>query len=308
MGASLNAPNKDIPGETIRPIKALLDRGYKVSRLTGDLGYAQLGAEKYQKPMRDLGVPVLMGFKKDQLGVKGGVGGTLQVEGDHLCPSTPTNLVNASVDHANGVIDDETWAKRTKERQKYKTRRKEKPDASGHYPMMCPAYGPQATVECPLRKVHPNSSKKIKPAIDESALPEARDRICTQTSVDFGPDDGVERRQALPFGTEEWQLAYTHDRQLIESSNDFLKSGPESLDNPKNRRLRGLAAQQFIAVTAAVSANFRRIATFVAERRRVTPKKQYPRGRDIRGLSDYVRRNRSRDEGVIRLPEAPVRT
>lgn len=49
--------------------------------------------------------------------------------------------------------------------------------------MMCPAYGPHVTGECPLRKIHPKSSTKLKPVIDEASIREAHVLICSQTSV-----------------------------------------------------------------------------------------------------------------------------
>lgn len=68
-----------------------------------------------------------------------------------------------------------------------------------------------------------------------------------------------------------------------------------------------MAAQFFIVLSGVVSLNIRRIAAFLAEKRRVTPKKIHPRGRDIRGLSDYVRRPRPEDPGaVLGLPDPPV--
>ncbi len=68
--------------------------------------------------------------------------------------------------------------------------------------MTCPAYEPGATIECPLRAIHPQSSKKAKPVVLERNLPMKPDRICTNTSVDFGPEDGLRHANAIPYGTK----------------------------------------------------------------------------------------------------------
>lgn len=175
--------------------------------------------------------------------------------------------------------------------------------------MMCPAYGPQATVECPLRAIHPKSSRKPKPVIATGNLPVAPDHVCTQTSVDFGPDDDVLYGQAIRYGTKEWQDTHRSDRQTIESLNDEIKQGPERLDHSGSRRVRGVAAQAFIILTGLVQINFRRIAQWLLESRRTQPKKTYPRIRDIQGRSDYVKKDRSADEGaVLKVPDPPGRT
>ena len=310
VGASMNTPNMEIAEETLRPINALLKHGFTPQHLTGDLGYSQLGADNYQSKMRDLGVPILMNYKKTQLGIKGGVGGSLQVEGDHYCPSTPKGLIQASVDFEARTIDSKTWNERIKSRGSYRLRRKEKPDERGHYPMICPAYGPQATVTCPLRDVHAKSSKKVKPDIKSKDLPEAPNHVCTQTSVDFSPEDGVEHKQAIRFGTPKWQAQYRADRQTIESKNNFIKSGSEALDNPKNRRIRGLAAQGFIALTATVQSNIRRIAIFLNDLRRSAPKQAYARIRDVSKTNIYidpVARKEEREAPLV-LPQPPPGT
>jgi hypothetical protein len=141
---------------------------------------------------------------------------------------------------------------------------------------MCPAYGRGATLECPLRAIHPQASKKDKPQVLERNIPKHHDRICTQSSVDFGPDDGVEHEQLLRYGSREWVETYRHDRNSNESFHDFVKSGPEQLDDASRRRTRGRTAQQFFATMLLVSANLRKIARFRRE--------------ELRGLRDEKKR------------------
>jgi len=313
MSVGLSKPNEDIGGTTVRAMKAIKARGHHVSRLTADLGYIGLGPVNYNVPMKEIGVPLVTDYKEYQKGVEGNVGGAVQVEGGHFCPGTPQNLLNASIDYDEGEIDRSTWSDRMTERQLYKVRAKERPDKDGHRPMMCPAIGPGATVECEFRDIHNRSSKKAKPAIMKSRLPKKPDRICTQSSVDFGPHDGVEHEQLIPYGTPEWQETYKHDRNSVESYNAYVKNGPESLDKPENRRVRGRAAQQFIVTMLLMSANIRKLARFLADERRATPKSRYARRRDVLGLSDYVRpdRQKKRDKAAAKRAKkaaTPLRT
>lgn len=84
--------------------------------------------------------------------------------------------------------------------------------------MMCPAIGPQATIECDHRGPQKNASKKHKPKVDPRNMPAIPDRICTNSSVSFGPEDGVELSNALKYGTDEWEEAYRSERNLVESA------------------------------------------------------------------------------------------
>lgn len=305
MSVGVSKPNEDIGGTTVRAVKSIQDRGHRVSRLTADMGYApNLKPENYVVPLKAMGVPIVTDYKKPQKGIQGGVGGSVQVEGGHYCPSTPIGLLEASLDYEDSIIDKSTWTEKMIERQRYSLRAKERPDADGHRPMMCPAVGPGATVECALRDIHNKSSKLAKPYISERKTPKVPDRICKQSSVDFGPHDGVEHEQLIPYGTPAWQKTYKHDRNTIESFNDFLKSGPESLDKPSFRRVRGRAAQQFMVTFHLVSANIRKIARFLRDARRVMPKVRHPRKRDTLGRSDYVRPERQPKTEAAKKPAA----
>lgn len=313
ISASVSTPNKDIGGEVVRSMQSILSRGHRISRLTTDKGYGpNLTVENFHIPLKALGVPLVMDYNSNQLGIKEGHGGAVQVEGAHYCPATPEALLEASVQMDQRLIDHHTYLKRIEERKRYKLRAKESPDAEGHVPMMCPAYGPGATVECPLRELHPRSSKKIKPVIIET--PEFPDAICTKSSVDFGPEEGIKFEQAAVFGSQEWEDTYKHDRNSIESHNEYVKHGPERLNDPATRRLRGLAAQQFIVTMLTVSANLRKIARFLRDEARVAvPKRKYERRRDKEGMSTYVRwrtqiEMTSDKPELKHPPEAPQRT
>jgi hypothetical protein len=294
MAFTLSKPNEDLGGETVRGLSSIVDRGHVPGRAGGDKAYfANLKPESLHIPVNRLGWDVITDYTSTGLGIKGGKAGALQIEGDHYCPCMPKPLVTASIDAVNHEIDQATYLARIKERGSYALRNKEKPDERGHVPKMCPAYGPGATVECPLRDIHPRASKKQKPSILEANLPEAPDKICTQSSVDFAPEDGIRHAQYLDYGSEEWAKTYKHDRNTIESFNAQVKDpGYENLGASSRRRMRGFAAQQVLVTFLIVAANMRKIIKFMSdeERSRQTDDVKKPaRRRDREGHSNYKR-------------------
>jgi len=221
----------------------------------------------------------------------------MQLEGSHYCPALGKTLVNATKDLRAGMIDAEVYAARIEERSYFELRAKERPDDRGHVPMMCPAYGPGATIECPLRAIHPKSSKKAKPVVLERDLPKKPDRICTNTSVDFGPEDGLRHANAIPYGSKEFATTYKYDRNVIESMNAFAKdSGKENLGASQNRRLRGMAAQQVLITMLLVSVNIRKVNQFLRNLIHGKTTSTTLRRRDREGLSPYVRGRKRRSK------------
>ena len=312
LATSVNKPNHELADETLRPIAFAKRHGVPITRLTGDAAYGPGQAiENFHERLRGLGVGQLMEPKSNQLGVTGGYAGSLQVEGNHYCCATPENLLNASIDHRKGLIDDATWHLRVQERSLYMLRRKEKPDENGNVPMMCPAIGPQAKAECPLREVHPQSSKKVKPEILNAPSEDQRDRICRQTSVVFPVTEGQKLRQELVYGSEEWLAAYRHDRNTVESWNREFKHESSSIAAPSRRRMRGLGAAQFMFVLEIVQQNFARIASFLEKAAKIKPIPTKRRRRDRDGLSSYVRYHGPKVETFVDIPDAsplPLRT
>ncbi|WP_150307214.1 hypothetical protein [Planctomonas psychrotolerans] len=307
IAASLGTPNKDTAEHTLAAIVSVKERGHHISRLTVDRGYnGGMKAEDFHIPMKAMNVPLVVDYKVTQKGIKGGKGGAIQVEGAHYCPATPKQLLEATPEMDQQLIDFHTYRARIEERRNYRLKPKEKPDEQGNQPMMCPAFGPTATVECPWREKHPKSSAKPKAVILKRNLPAKPDRICKQVSVSFHALDGVEHDQLLHYGSDEWARTYAHDRNSMESMNEYLKDGPEDLRNSASRRLRGMAAQQYLITMMLVTANLRKIARFILEQKRPRPKSKPKEGRrrDRLGMSAYVRW-RERVEAVETLPDLP---
>jgi hypothetical protein len=313
LAASFSQPNIDVGREVLTAAKSIQDRGHHISRLSTDRGYgAFLDVEEFHGPLKTMGIPLVMDYKKDQLGVRGGhkSGGT-QVEGAHYCPSTPKDLLEASVRMESGdpKYSYTLYQDDIKGRRYYRLQPKEKPDARGFVPMVCPALGPNATLECPLRELHHGASKKpskYRPLVDKDNLPVPghEPKICTNSSVSYGPEEGLKYHQELHYGSPEWLETYRHDRNSMEGHNDYLKSGPERMADSRMRRLRGMAAHQFLVTFQLVSANLRKIARFLRDEMRETPKRVYARRRDIEKMSRYVRR-REKVETTTVKPTLP---
>lgn len=177
------------------------------------------------------------------------------------------------------------WRERISQRTRYLLKPKENADADGNQPLRCPAVGPSATVACPLRPASLTPVTKVALRARVTSPPEHPDRICTQTSVTFPPSAGAKYRQDLQYGTDEWQAWYATARNTIEGFNGYIKDGAhEALGDPTRRRLRGRTAQHFLTTLLVVSANIRKIRTFLAEQ--ATPQ------RAVRRLAAKSRRKR----------------
>jgi hypothetical protein len=77
--------------------------------------------------------------------------------------------------------------------------------------MSCPAHGPSATVECPIRQPHPDVNNKPKLRVFRSNLPDVPPKVCTQTSVVVTSEERA-LEQVGDYGNEEWEEMYRHDR------------------------------------------------------------------------------------------------
>ena len=210
--------------------------------------------------------------------------GAVQVEGAWYCPAMPQASLDATVDfRVKKSIDEATWKQRIGQRRSYLLRLKESPDTDGHVPMRCPASGPSATVVCPLKNSTGDSSGCTRIPVKPSHL----DRIFkNRSSVSFPPSAGAKYAQDFHYGGAEWQAMYSTARNTIEGFNGYVKdSNYEALDQPGRRRIRGYTAQYLLTTVLVVSANIRKIRTFLAnvgsenEARQVKWKRQ-PRRRD----------------------------
>ncbi len=223
----------------------------------------RLTPEDLQLPLRSLGYDLVFDYREDQLGVRESYGGAIQVEGAWYCPQMPQVLIDATIDYrVNKSIDEETWHSRIEQRCAYLLRPKERADKDGYLPMCCPAVGPNATAICPLKKTVGNASGRVRIQV----TPSHPDKICTnKSSVSFPPTAGAKYSQVLQYGSPEWQAMYATARNTIEGFNGYVKDANyEALDQPGRRRVRGYAAQYLFTALLVVSANIRKLQTFLA--------------------------------------------
>jgi len=288
LGISWTRPSFEPPAYGLKALTAMFSRFSNYMRgglVIADRGYfASAKPETLQLPVRALGMGMVTDYKVDQLGINGEHAGALQIEGAFYCPAMPEHLVNATKDFRAGDIDEETRRARIDRRSLYILRRKEKPDADGVTPMMCPAAGPNATVTCAHKPkdAERNENKELWDIDEPVSHP---DRICTQHSVHFPATAGAKFLQDIRFGTEVWSKLYSRARNFIESTNAFLKDeGMNAMGAAGRRRVRGHSKQFLIVSMLIFAANLRRMNTYKWEQLNIV---EAPKIRRRDRLSDY---------------------
>jgi hypothetical protein len=296
-GMAVNVPATGLIPAAVKAAKHVRRNGHPVGRLTGDRGYAAgAKAKDYQLEVRKLGYEIVTDYLDSQLGndSDGDYAGAIQVEGAWYCPAMPQALVEATQKVRQGSITNGEWGSLIDKRKQYMLRPKEKPDERGRVPMMCPARGSGATVNCPIVEaqtgVHGNKDTTVTNPPDENH----QDSICrNHHSVSFPMIAGAKLAQGPQFGSREWQTVYSSDRNTIEGGNAYMKDdSKEQLEAAGRRRIRGIAAQTLLIGFLVVASNLRKLqrardewmdAGSDAEReRRHAKKNEYRRNRKQR--------------------------
>jgi hypothetical protein len=236
------------------------------------LYYPMRDPDDLQIPLRKAGYAIIGDQIKNQTGVQAVHGGAELVDGHWFCPAMPHDLVTATSQRDNGDIDHDTWQARIDRRTRYLLRPKEAPRPGGSQQFVCPAAGPGATCECPLRP-RPTGGRRLT-MIPKRDVPDHPDKVCTNTrSLTIPIEVGAKYAQQGPqWGTREWHARYTHPRETIESINAQLKSGRNELLGDHTRRpMAGIAAQSLLVSMLIVSHNIRTIQTFKQHQLRGEP-------------------------------------
>jgi hypothetical protein len=202
--------------------------------------------------------------------------GAHMVEGQWMCPAAPGTARQAMVEYNKKVLADKqdqqlTKAQREAREQEHRRRRYEqiaerakwelrvhdtKPD--GSLVLGCPAVGKGRSLDCPLKPNQPMDLPEGVVPLPVLSPPKAPGKICTNaSSVTFDAELGAKYRQHHRYGSPEWDDMHTYGRQTIESYNKLLKRADNNLRDSTNRRLRGEAAQAFLAAVAVVALNGR---------------------------------------------------
>lgn len=270
--ASLGTPNKRVGEATLDLLDSMQRRGYDITRLTFDRGYNHAMSGGFHKGLLDRGIPNVQDYREEQKGITNGVGGTKFVEGDYYCPGTAPKHLDATVryDGAKGDISENAWRADLSERWKFALHLKDvKPN--GKVRLSCPALGPSATVVCPVRKSHPKAFRgKTEPGqVLDVNVPKRwqNTAVCCQDSVTIDPNEFLEETQMLRYGSDEWLAVYRTDRNTIESVNDKLKADFD-IDVSSDRRMRGLAANQYVFAFKVAALNYKRIADYARDQLR----------------------------------------
>ncbi len=263
VAMNFDKPGMDVAGHGLAVALSIVDRGHPVGTATADRAYLPSSKpEDLQLPLRAMGYQLVFDYKNDQLGNRGQFAGAILVEGEWYCPAMPTPLIEATRDfRAKQPIDEATYNRRIEQRKRYLVRPKERPDSDGYVPMRCPSVGRSATLSCPLRNPVGNVAGRTQVLV----VPAHPEEICTyKSSVSFPPTAGAKYRQDLHYGSPEWHAMYSTARNTIEGFNGYVKdANHEALDQPGRRRVCGYAAQYLLTAMLIVSANLRKIDTFL---------------------------------------------
>jgi hypothetical protein len=205
-------------------------------------------------------------YREEQKGIKDGAGGSKFVEGDYHCPGTALELLTATerYDAAKGNISESAWREDLAKRWDFILHVKDvKPN--GKIRLSCPAIGPSASVTCGFRETHEKAFRGTrKPnAVLKKNMPKRMEDlpVCCQDSITIDPNDHLREQQALRYGSDKWVSTYRADRNTIESLNNSLKSDFR-IDATAERRMRGLAANQYVLAFKATALNYRRISDY----------------------------------------------
>ena len=146
--APLHKPGTEPGKNGIRALLSVRDRGHPAHYLAGDRAYSNAKPEDFQLPARALGYQLVLDYKIDQLGIQGSHQGMLLVDGSWSCPSIPEALITATRDIRNGIIDQQTYEMRLRERQNYLILSKGR--SQGRWPWSGPLPGSASSAAGPV--------------------------------------------------------------------------------------------------------------------------------------------------------------
>ncbi|MDN5789630.1 MAG: hypothetical protein L0H25_02000 [Micrococcales bacterium] len=167
LGVAFDNPGRNLPANALTIVDANLGHGRPAGTLVTDRAYLpHAKAEDLALPLRARGYDLVMDYDNSEsmLDAQASHEGAPLIEGTWYCPSMPQPLRDASIDYLltpegdpRRITDDE-YRQRIAQRERYRLRNKEKPDAAGYTRKVCTAAGPSATVVCPLQEQHPKAA------------------------------------------------------------------------------------------------------------------------------------------------------
>lgn len=229
--------------------QGLHDRGCPAGLVLADRAYNNLDIERFAQPLTALGHDFVLDYRSDQLGTAAFYKDFILVEGQWYLNFMPTALINAVKDRYPSKenlypISQEESDRLVAERVAYQLKPKEGRDADGYQRFSLPD---------PDGYVATNPEGEV---IDAPTL----------KSVTIPATVGLKYRQKFTFQSRQWRQYYGM-RSIIEHQNALLKDGrQEDIANPYKRGARGYAAQYLALALQVVSANFRKLKTWLDTR------------------------------------------
>lgn len=267
--SKLHRPSKDIGANAITALASIRERDHPAGWLAADRAYSNTKPENFQLPARALGYDLVLDYREDQLGIQGSYAGALLIEGAWYSPGIRQELIDATIDHRAGRIDEGTYRARIEARRAFRMRPKGAPDEEGHVRYLCPASDGAPTARCDLKQnsVNPKTAGLTRVIVTD-ALSTHPPPVCAQQSVTIPPEAGAKLFQKPHYGSPEWHARYSTLRNANEGVHGVLKDGAHSaLDDPERRRIRGVAAQTIFTAFIAMAANLRAITSFLRHAR-----------------------------------------
>lgn len=277
LAATMGMPSIGTAEAATHVLTQIVEAGHLPGIADADKEYfANALPDRLYHPVRALGWQASTDYRVDRFTARPGHAGVIVVEGGQYCPAMRKTLIEASEDRRQGRIDDETYFARIDARQQYEIRAKERPDANGNVPMMCPAAGASPRMLCPLKQLRASVSRtkaakldSIDPTEDGYPIGDDLPQICCQDSVLFTPEDMPTDQQALRYQSKEWREFHRHARNMVEGANSMAKSPKYgALHDHSRRQSRGFAAA-FVFLTFILTAmNMKMISDFLREAER----------------------------------------
>ncbi|TFB56758.1 hypothetical protein [Cryobacterium tagatosivorans] len=259
-GVSFHKPGA-IKGEGLRLVESLLSRGYIIDHFIADRAYLPNSvAEELQLPLAKLGVKLVFDYKDKERGKMAQYEDLILVGGVWYINIMPKSLINA---HA---LYEQAHEKAGKDKEAIRTAKEN----------LTQRLSERKTFRMKPKGIRrPNGSRQFMypdPSTYTVANPKTGELLSIDKKtivVPLATGKGDKAHEAVKFGQE-----YPHDeekwagyyglRNTVESQNAYIKdSSTEDIEDPKKRRARGNTFASLAVTMALVSANIRKILTFI---------------------------------------------
>jgi len=259
-GVSFHKPGA-IKGEGLRLVDSLLSRGYIIGQSIADRAYLPNSvAEELQLPLAKLGVKLVFDYKDKERGKMAQYEDLILVGGVWYINIMPKSLINAHAlyeqAHEKAGKDaeavraaKENLEQRLSERKTFRMKPKGKRRPNGSRRFMYPDPGTYTVANAKTGELLSIDKKTI-------VVPLA-------TGIGDKAHEAVKFGQEYPHDEAKW-AGYYGLRNTVESQNAYIKeSSTEGIADPQKRRARGNTFASLAVTMALVSANIRKILTFI---------------------------------------------